>query len=1276
MKPGRSWQALPLQAHEPTLPGPMGVMICLDFLHREHEQHRQLVGQGLDTCRFVAVPSLTPHYTVDEFAATASREALRYKRPVLYCDIADGGGTTIYVDAIGRKQNLQPFPDVVGYFPRGDEGVIVADIDLGLQAPGRATAYEYDEIVRPVAAASLVYRCVPTMAEYAEWLGALELAMAGQAGALGAVVEQVERAEALLERVGQVPGGEVRTARLGRLRRELDRVTDIEDIRRFTREVVVPDAALPLLWLRAAMAGGAAEEVDRWFAEHRDAALLFEMRQRLEGGCKGQLGKLDELSEAGRAAVAEVRARVSGQVEEGLNSMTDDDTDEDNDADSDTDSDTDRAAAADAPTAAPLTLPKPLRVLVLATERDLGSGCGRVVDHLRLALGVEAEGGDAACQADPGEYDHVVLLQGWWWDGGRVAARWQRAPADRRTVMLVDEDADWPPRRLTERGADAEVEAFRAGLTEYVLFQRPEELPGLVGERISRVLDERAASSQDMGLRPWERRYLERRIPAWRAGRTVAGRSHLLDAQERTELYRPELYVPLNGRCGRWYLDEEDTLAIYPPEAIAADHVVGIQRQHGVPLARWLSEPLLPRLTIIGAPGGGKTVFLTRTASVLASLHLGRAEQLELHLDIEALRASTGRVPVPLLVDAPRIADFMHPDEPRPLVRAALRELGATDDGAVASQLREGIEHGRYILFIDALDEIADARKRVALIDHLKGMATYCPRLRMVMTTRSARYTGTLSFGPEFEVLELVPFDDGQTWQFCARWTATRDRDADYRETLQSAVRSLNDNIDNADGDRGIASNPLMLTAVCLVFERHRALPDDRAQLCSLLVDDLLRSRESRDPERNWLLSDNDKRDLLERMALGMQREGVQSWPFASAEEVALKEIPQQEVDRQARATKHVQWVAEHTGLLRFEQPADGPEQLRFWHRLFREYLAASRLARQDMTVADLVADLWQRGNLTDPFWEDVVRLLPGVFGEREKANALVGTLRALAEEHVPASGRLHGLATAAIIESRGLFPGVDVTAMACELADLYERDGEHWSQVDRRLLLIGLGRLDPVGGDPRLHAEQWIPIDGDGADVLPFAIGRFSVSVQEYRQFVDSDDVFDERWWYDVDSELRTTVAHSKPSRWRLLCRNLNFPAQQISFTEAQAYCRWLTARRNDDKVVRLPSLHELQIAGALVALEQDTGGPVRHLEHLEGTAVVQILWANSSELLASDEVSHELRLPPDIDKKELAYGSDRVVNTGLRCVLAAPARDTDQTSSALADPDSAQDK
>ncbi|WP_437801736.1 hypothetical protein [Sorangium sp. So ce693] len=126
MRPGATWTPVEMPDG---FPGPMAVLVCLDFLFREGEPHRKLVAERLGACRFLAVPSLTPHHTLPEFAGKAWEEARRYGRPVLYCDGAEGGGTSVYVDE-GQAHDLKRFPDRAGYLDPGDEGVIVADVDL------------------------------------------------------------------------------------------------------------------------------------------------------------------------------------------------------------------------------------------------------------------------------------------------------------------------------------------------------------------------------------------------------------------------------------------------------------------------------------------------------------------------------------------------------------------------------------------------------------------------------------------------------------------------------------------------------------------------------------------------------------------------------------------------------------------------------------------------------------------------------------------------------------------------------------------------------------------------------------------------------------------------------------------------------------------------------------------------------------------------------------------------------------------------------------------
>ncbi|WP_437281606.1 pentapeptide repeat-containing protein [Sorangium sp. So ce375] len=312
MRPGEAWAPVDMPDG---IPGPMGVLVCLDFLFRESESYRRLVAGRLRDCRFLAVPSLTPHHTLPEFAGKAWEEARRYGRPVLYCDGAEGGGTSVVVDE-GQAHDLRRFPDRAGYLEPGDEGVIVADVDLGYERAGSSTRYEAPRPVVPIAEATLVYRGHPAGEAYAQWLDGVRALLArDDDDALEAIVARLEQARDVLLNAGALSGAAARGRRLRRLYGELDRVTSVEEIRQFTREVVVPAEVLPLDALRAAMAGAAADAVFAWMAqrEAREAGFA-EVEARLRKAVDAKRGAGEWTSE-GVAALGAVAQAVRGAPE-------------------------------------------------------------------------------------------------------------------------------------------------------------------------------------------------------------------------------------------------------------------------------------------------------------------------------------------------------------------------------------------------------------------------------------------------------------------------------------------------------------------------------------------------------------------------------------------------------------------------------------------------------------------------------------------------------------------------------------------------------------------------------------------------------------------------------------------------------------------------------------------------------------------------------------------------------------------------------------------------
>ncbi|WP_438043395.1 eIF2A-related protein [Sorangium sp. So ce128] len=316
MRPGETWAPVEMPDG---IPGPMGALACLDFLLRDGAHDVAPIAERVGECRFLAVPSATPHTTLPELSGAVWEEARRYGRPTLYCDGAEGGGTSIYVDE-AEAHELRRFPDRAGYLEPGDEGVIVADVDLRYERASahlaRSTRPAAPPPVVPVAEATLVYRGHPAGEAYARWLdGARELLRRDDDEALETLVARLEEARDVLLNAGALSGAAARGRRLRRLYGELDKLTRVEEIRQFTREIIVPAEVLPLEALRAATAGAAADVVFAWMAEReaREAGFV-EVEARLRKAVDAKRGN-GEWTPDGMAALGAVAQAVRGAPE-------------------------------------------------------------------------------------------------------------------------------------------------------------------------------------------------------------------------------------------------------------------------------------------------------------------------------------------------------------------------------------------------------------------------------------------------------------------------------------------------------------------------------------------------------------------------------------------------------------------------------------------------------------------------------------------------------------------------------------------------------------------------------------------------------------------------------------------------------------------------------------------------------------------------------------------------------------------------------------------------
>ena len=175
----------------------------------------------------------------------------------------------------------------------------------------------------------------------------------------------------------------------------------------------------------------------------------------------------------------------------------------------------------------------------------------------------------------------------------------------------------------------------------------------------------------------------------------------------------------------------------------------------------------------------------------------------------------------------------------------------------------------------------------------------------------------------------------------------------------------------------------------------------------------------------------------------------------------------------------------------------------------------------------------------------------------------------------LPARGRL-GVRLALLGDTR---PGIwlddaglpDLAWDTVEQGTVELRDPtpQEWAPLAEELSRLTGGSIpDPASSTPRRHLDDERP-----QPVASFAMSRYLVTWGQLRAFRAATDYADGQWW-DRRAGQQNAPPPDRPGVPG------NHPATHLTWYEARAFCRWLTAHLGSDPPVRLPTEHEWQLA------------------------------------------------------------------------------------------------
>ena len=806
-----------------------------------------------------------------------------------------------------------------------------------------------------------------------------------------------------------------------------------------------------------------------------------------------------------------------------------------------------------------------LEVVVLALGREFGALPAKLAARLERLRGLEVRARvvDPEAGALPEAALYVVLLGA---GLGRVVPFEAALGDEERCIGLMLDPLSREqarPHRADGAQREALLDRFEGRFTP---FADPDGAAFALEEPLARWLERHRPAARGL-LQPFERAYL-RTLELRCEGGSMR---HLSGVVHMRGLSREALYVSLHAARGPWRRDRRGDVHVDEREP-------GRYEAPPIFLDELLSHPKLPQALVEGEAGSGKTVLLQHLALSLARIQLGGSAPAE-------SRLAFPEPPVPVLLEASQVGGALaSPKRAEALVRAT---LGADHD------LSEELVRGRYLLLIDALDEVPGEQARSALLGDLAGLARQLKALRFVLTSRPGAHTGVAA-PPPLRLIGVAELDEERRAKLVRRWAKSQSLSAEEAEDVGVKLGALESRFPEDPSGRSPLTNPLLCTAALFVYWQERRLPENVADLFERLVLALCRSRvegsETAEGAQRALLLIG--RALQEGGETRIRRRDA-AGALLQAGMAATQSEAEARVDRLMNAT----------GILRTETTARGVE-LRPWHRGFQEYLAAASLLDTGRGVDEIVRELAaERGDrsprLHDPFWTGTLRLAVGVFGaggKAERARDLVQALVREAEREPDSAagrrreGHILALAVAGLREYREEhFSGSGLLRELPErVARRYEVGGVDWGWRDRVEALDALGALgDPRLPDPReglagwVHmqaAEPWLGGDRAALHSLPkqrfwhgpLQVRRHPVTVKEYAAFVEE--------------------GGPRPEAWGAQQLHPNRPVVRVSWENARAFCAWAQKAwlLPEAGVVDLPTSREWEA----IALG-DRGGP-----------------------------------------------------------------------------------
>ncbi|MBD0309953.1 MAG: NACHT domain-containing protein, partial [Microcoleus sp. T1-bin1] len=361
-------------------------------------------------------------------------------------------------------------------------------------------------------------------------------------------------------------------------------------------------------------------------------------------------------------------------------------------------------------------------------------------------------------------------------------------------------------------------------------------------------------------------------------------------------------------------------------------------------------------LMVLGQPGAGKSTFLRK-------------------IGLEALKGKKGGFKhdrIPVFIELKSFTSSQIDIE-----KLIVEEFSICGFPSSEQFIAKALEQGKLLILLDGLDEVPTVNTN-EVISKIQNFVDRYDKNSFIVSCRTAAYRNNFQ---RFTDVKLADFDDTQIEQFIGNWFQSEvDKQAGTAQKCWELLQKP-----EYAAAKELAHTPLLLTFLCLIYDRSQNFPNNRSVLyrraLRILLEEWAAEKRIQKEEIYQGLSTELEESLLSEIAYtGFESDKL----FFSQREVV--EPIKTFLAGNLNAPKHLDGeavlnaIAVQQGIL-VERAED---VFSFSHLTLQEYLTAQYIADNNL-IEQLVTD-----HLSDGRWREVFLLVAGLVRSKNGTDDLL----------------------------------------------------------------------------------------------------------------------------------------------------------------------------------------------------------------------------------------------------------------------------------------------